>query len=85
MTHHSPATDVVYNLVSIQYHALKGAALMDEFVEDAGTRSDVREFFEQVAKEDRRRAERCHELLKDLTQEGLEVDVRQGEKEKSSR
>jgi DNA-binding GntR family transcriptional regulator len=71
---HTPADDVVYDIVSIQYHALKGAQLYAKFVEDARRCHDhpeVIEFIEQVQAEDARRALRCHELLKVLTDDGL--------------
>ena len=34
-TQHSPADDIVYNLVSVQYHALKAAQAYDSYVQDA--------------------------------------------------
>ncbi len=64
---HSPADDVVYNLVSIQYHALKGAEVYDRFIDDAHGHEDVVELIRQVQKEDAQRAIRCHELLGELT------------------
>jgi len=67
---HTPADDVVYDLVGIQYHALKGAELTDKFVADAEDHEDVRAFFEQVASEDAARAVKCHELLGKLTASG---------------
>ncbi len=60
---HTPADDIVYDLVSIQYHALKGAEVYDKYIEDAHEHDDVVEFFEQVKEEDANRAVRCHELL----------------------
>jgi hypothetical protein len=68
-TSHTPADDIVYDLVSIQYHALKGAELYDKFMQDAEGHDDVAEFVSQVRDEDARRAERCHELLRMLTKE----------------
>ncbi len=64
---HTPADDVVYDLVSIQYHALKGAEVYDRYIDDAHGHEDVVEFIRQVQEEDSRRAVRCHELLGDLT------------------
>ncbi|MGI9120690.1 MAG: hypothetical protein ACR2G7_11325 [Acidimicrobiales bacterium] len=64
---HSPADDVVYNLVSIQYHALKGAEVYDRFIDDAHGHGDVVDFIRQVQTEDAQRAIRCHELLGGLT------------------
>jgi hypothetical protein len=37
---HSPADDIVYNLVSIQYHALKAADLYDTYLQDADPEHD---------------------------------------------
>ncbi len=67
---HTPADDIVYDLVSIQYHALKGAELIDKFITDAEDHEDVRTFLEQVKSEDSARAVKCHELLGQLTKSG---------------
>ena len=64
---HTPADDIVYDLVSIQYHALKGAEVYDRYIEDAHEHEDVVEFVKQVKEEDAKRAVRCHELLGDIT------------------
>jgi hypothetical protein len=66
---HSPADDVVYDLVSIQYHALNAAELYDKYAEDAQGHDDVVEFVRQCQEQDAQRAVRCHELLKDLTKD----------------
>jgi len=66
---HTPADDVFYDLVSIQYHALKGAQLYEQYLKDAEGHPDVQEFISQVREEDNRRATRTHELLKQLTRE----------------
>lgn len=42
---HQPTDDVVYNLVSVQYHALNGSQLYDKFVTDAEGHEDVQNFF----------------------------------------
>jgi len=65
-TEHTPADDVVYDLISVQYHALKAAQATDRYLQDAGDHQDVRAFFEEIADQDRRRAERCHQLLGQL-------------------
>jgi hypothetical protein len=67
---HSPADDVVYNLVSIQYHALKAAEAYDKYVQDAHDHADVKQFIEECAGQDAQRAVRCHELLGQLTADG---------------
>jgi hypothetical protein len=68
---HTPADDVVYNLISIQYHALKGGQVYAKYLADAEGHDDVRAFIEQVRREDADRAVRAHELLGKLTQGGL--------------
>ena len=64
---HTPADDIVYDLVSVQYHALKAAEVYDKYLEDAHGHEDVADFVSQCKDEDARRAVRCHELLKELT------------------
>lgn len=66
---HSPADDIVYNLVSIQYHALQAAQLYDQYAEDAKGHDHVVEFIRKCQDEDAQRAVRCHELLRDLTKD----------------
>ena len=66
-TQHSPADDIVYDLVSVQYHALKAAQAYDSYVEDADGHDDVQSFFKQCAQQDAERAQKCHELLGQLT------------------
>ncbi len=69
---HTVADDIVYDLISIQYHALKGAEVYDRYIEDAHDHEDVVEFVRQVRDEDNRRAHRAHELLRELTKgEGI--------------
>ena len=64
---HTPADDIVYDLVSIQYHALKGAEAYAKYAEDAEDHDDVRSFFEEVARQDAERAVKAHQLLGCLT------------------
>jgi hypothetical protein len=64
---HSPADDIVYDLVSIQYHALKAATAYAKYAEDAQGHDDVVEFIEQCRREDAARAQRTHEFLGMLT------------------
>ncbi|MDP8978775.1 MAG: hypothetical protein M3N17_09435 [Actinomycetota bacterium] len=66
---HTPADDVVYDLVSIQYHALQAAQLYDQYVRDAEGHDDVVQFVRQCQEQDAQRAVRCHELLRDLTKD----------------
>jgi hypothetical protein len=68
---HTPADDLVYDLVSIQYHALQAAQTYGKYLEDAEDHEDVAEFIRQCQKEDGARAVRCHELLGQLTKGGI--------------
>jgi hypothetical protein len=66
---HTVADDIVYDLVSIQHHALKGAEVYDRFLEDAHSaeHNGVAERIRQCKREDESRALRAHELLGTLT------------------
>ena len=66
---HTVADDIVYDLVSIQYHALQAAEVYDKYLEDAHSadHDDVSDFIRECKRQDEARAVRCHELLKDLT------------------
>jgi hypothetical protein len=66
---HTPADDLVYDLVSVQYRALKAAQVYDQYIADADGHTEVVKFLKQVKKQDSARAERCHELLRDLTKD----------------
>jgi hypothetical protein len=68
---HSPADDIVFDLVSIQYHALKAAEAYGKYAEDAKDHEDVAAFIEQCRREDAARAQRAHELLGKLTAHGI--------------
>ena len=68
---HSPADDIVYDLVSVQYHALKAATANAKYMEDAEGHEDVQEFFRTVQQQDSERAIRAHELLAALTKGGI--------------
>jgi len=60
--------DVMFDLISVQYHSLKAGHDYGQYVRDAenGGYSDVAEFFKKVMEEDSRRAAKCHELLRKL-------------------
>ena len=64
---HEPTDDVVYDLVSVQYHALNGAQLYEKFKTDAEGHDEVRSFFQECADQDARRAQRCHQLIGEIT------------------
>jgi hypothetical protein len=57
----SPASNLMYDLVSIQYHALKGAQVYEQFLNDAGGNDEVKKFIQQVKDEDAKRARTCHQ------------------------
>lgn len=69
---HTPADNIVYDLVAVQYHALTAAAAHDQYIKDAHGHQDVEAFFREVKQQDDQRAIRCHELLRRLTaKEGI--------------
>jgi hypothetical protein len=68
MAHHQGKTgisDPTYNLVSVLYHALQGAETYDQYIQDAESEgmNDLAQFFRDVQKEERHRADRAKELL----------------------
>jgi hypothetical protein len=67
---HTPADDIVYDLVSIQYHALKSGYTYAEYLEDAEGHEDVQAFIRMCQQEDAQRAVTCHQLLTQLTKDG---------------
>lgn len=64
---HTPADDIIYDLVSIQYHALKGGQLYAQFAKDAEDHEEVAQFVQEVRQQDADRAVRAHELIGQLT------------------
>ena len=64
---HAPTDDIFYDLVSIQYHALKGAEVYDKYIRDAHEHEDVADFIRQVKEQDAERAVRAHQLLGELS------------------
>lgn len=62
-------SDVVFDLVSVQYHALKGGYDYARYVRDAeiAGETEIAEFFRKVMAEDTERAEQCHRHLKALS------------------
>lgn len=61
--------DVFYDLVSIQYHALKAGHDYGQYVRDAENAGldDVAQFVRQVMEQSSASAARCHELLTKLS------------------
>jgi hypothetical protein len=76
--------DVHYNLVSVLYHALQGAALYAEYAEDAEGEGDseLAEFFRDIQEEDRDRAERAKDYL--LTRLSGSMDEDEDEEEEGA-
>lgn len=68
---HVPTDDVVYDLVSVQYHALNGSQLYSKFMQDAHEHEEVRAFFEECQRSDADRANKCHELIAKITSKDL--------------
>jgi hypothetical protein len=62
---HTLSDNILYDLVAIEYHALKGA----QFADDAAEHDDIRQFIEQIKREDMQRAVRSHELIMQLDPE----------------
>jgi rubrerythrin len=62
-------SDVIFDLISVQYHALKAGHDYRQYVRDARNAGydEVASFFEQVMREDSQRAARCHELMRELS------------------
>jgi len=60
--------DVTFDLISVQYHALKGGHDYGQYVRDAENagKDDIASFFREVMAQDSARAKRCHELLREL-------------------
>ena len=63
-------SNLFYDLVSIQYHALKGQELYQRFEKDAQGNQEVLRFFEEIRQQDIQRAQRCHQLLAQITGDG---------------
>jgi rubrerythrin len=60
--------DVTYDLISVQYFALKGGHDYGQYVRDAenANQQEIADFFRQVMAEDSARAQKCHEFLRQL-------------------
>ena len=67
MSHTNPGTsDKNYNLVSVLYHALEGAATYQQYVSDAEGAGDTElaDFFQEIQQHHQQLAERAKGLLK---------------------
>lgn len=60
--------DVTFDLISVQYHALKAGHDYGQYVRDAQNAGadEIAAFFEEVRTQDAERAHRAHELLAQL-------------------
>jgi len=61
--------DVTFDLISVQYHSLKAGHDYGQYVRDAENAGldDVAAFFREVMQSDSDRAQRCHDLLRELS------------------
>ncbi len=61
-------SDVAYDLISVQYHALKGGHDYGQYVRDAENagKKEIADFFRKVMDEDSKRAAQCHDYLVQL-------------------
>jgi hypothetical protein len=64
--HTTGTKDEQYNLISVLYHTLQGAETYEQYIHDAQQASDQElvQFLREVQAEDRRRAKRAKELLR---------------------
>ncbi len=71
--------DVTFDLISLQYHSLKAGHDYGQYVRDARNagKEDIAAFFESVMAEDSQRAQKCHELLAELTKDGTSATAPQ--------
>ena len=62
-------SDVVYDLISVQYHSLKAGHDYGQYVRDAenADQKEIADFFRNVMEQDSQRAARCHEFLAQLS------------------
>ncbi|MEU7472104.1 acyl carrier protein [Streptomyces sp. NPDC044984] len=72
-------SDVVYDLISVQYHSLKAGHDYGQYVRDAENagQEEIADFFREVMAQDSERAARCHRYLVRLSgteQAGPAVD-----------
>ena len=60
--------DVTFDLISVQYHALKAGHDYGQYVRDArnAEQEGIAAFFEEVMAQDAERATKCHEFLREL-------------------
>ena len=61
--------DVTFDLISVQYHALKAGHDYGQYVRDAENAGldDIAGFFREVMEQDSARGQRCHDFLRTLS------------------
>jgi rubrerythrin len=62
-------SDIVYDLISVQYHSLKAGHDYGQYVRDAenANKKEIADFFRSVMEQDSERAARCHQFLAELS------------------
>ncbi|MFB0614689.1 acyl carrier protein [Streptomyces sp. AGS-58] len=62
-------SDVVFDLISVQYHSLKAGHDYGQYVRDAENagKKEIADFFRGVMEQDSERAARCHRFLAELS------------------
>jgi rubrerythrin len=67
--------DVVFDLISVQYHSLKAGHDYGQYVRDAQNagNDEIAAFFRDVMQEDSARAAKCHSFLEELTKSGANI------------
>lgn len=62
-------SDVMYDLVSLQYHSLKAGHDYGQYARDAkdAGKEDIADFFRSVMEDDSKRAAQCHTFLAELS------------------
>ncbi|AEH08062.1 MULTISPECIES: acyl carrier protein [Protofrankia] len=62
-------SDVVHDLISVQYHALKGGREYEQYIRDANEEGqpEIADFFRTVLEQDAERAVACHRYLSRLS------------------
>ncbi len=61
-------SDIVHDLISVQYHALKGCREYEQYARDADEEAqpEIADFFRNVLRQDAERAVACHRYLSQL-------------------
>lgn len=67
-TEHNVTDDIVYDMISIQYHAMKAGDVYDSYLQDAHDHDDVITFINQCKEQDAARIQQSHDLIKGLMQ-----------------